>query len=64
MTHGIPPGFERCSRCGEFNGRPRAKRLNWNPEPPRRVGNTPPMAPGTKSGEGARSIPSGVSVTL
>ncbi len=26
----IPPGFERCPDCGEFNGTTEAKYLNWD----------------------------------
>jgi hypothetical protein len=25
----IPPGFERCPRCGEFNGSTQARHLSW-----------------------------------
>ena len=34
----IPPGFERCPVCGEFNGTTRAKYLSWDGEPPASVG--------------------------
>jgi hypothetical protein len=29
MGRTIPPGFERCPRCGEFNGRTEARHLSW-----------------------------------
>ena len=29
MKDVIPPGFERCPDCGEFNGQTQARYLNW-----------------------------------
>jgi len=34
LTKSIPPGFERCPVCGEFNGTTKAKYLNWEGLPP------------------------------
>lgn len=38
MNGEIPPGFEQCPVCGEFNGATKAKYLTWETEPPARVG--------------------------
>lgn len=32
MKEILPPGFERCPDCGEFNGRTEARYLNWELE--------------------------------
>jgi hypothetical protein len=29
MGKTIPPGFQRCPQCGEFNGRTEARHLSW-----------------------------------
>jgi hypothetical protein len=38
MTYPIPPGFEQCGVCGEFNGKTQAKYLTWDNEPPESFG--------------------------
>jgi hypothetical protein len=37
-NHTVPPGFERCQVCGEFNGTTQAKYLTWEALPPKRFG--------------------------
>lgn len=43
MNAFIPPGFERCPQCGEFNGTTEARHLSWElPEDPLEAESTDP----------------------